>query len=154
MKSTNVTKRIYGAYGSNLNIQQIAWRCPDAVRLITGYINDYRLTFRRGGYANIEPSAGHRVPVLLWKVSRADEMSLDRYEGFPRFYVKVDIPVETETGTINAMFYVMADQYTAHSEAPTERYYKTLLTGYLDNRLPMKYLNQAIAENRSELNAF
>lgn len=151
MKNKNVTNRIYGAYGSNLDLKQMAWRCPGGQRLITGYVNDYRLTFRRGGYANIEPSKGDRVPVLLWEISQDNEKALDRYEGFPHFYIKVELPVETCQGAMKAMFYIMADQYTTQSEKPTIRYYSTLYRGYVDNCLPLKYLKKAIKENESEL---
>lgn len=48
--------KIYGAYGSNINLEQMAYRCPHAEVYKVGYINGYRLTFRSGGFANIEKS--------------------------------------------------------------------------------------------------
>ena len=54
--------KIYGAYGSNINLEQMAYRCPHAEVYKVGYINGYRLTFRSGGFANIEKSEGDRVP--------------------------------------------------------------------------------------------
>lgn len=54
--------KIYGAYGSNINLAQMAYRCPHAEVYKVGYINGYRLTFRSGGFANIEKSEGDRVP--------------------------------------------------------------------------------------------
>lgn len=50
--------KIYGAYGSNINLEQMAYRCPHAEVYKVGYINGYRLTFRSGGFANIEKSEG------------------------------------------------------------------------------------------------
>ena len=49
-------KRYYLAYGSNLNIDQMAWRCPDAVPLGTAEIPNYRILFRgskTGSYLTI-----------------------------------------------------------------------------------------------------
>lgn len=50
-----MARKIYGAYGSNINLRQMAYRCPNAKVIGQGILNDYELTFRRGGYANIEP---------------------------------------------------------------------------------------------------
>ena len=44
-----------------------------------------------GNYATIEKEAGCKVPVVVWAISKADEKNLDRYEGWPSFYVKEDI---------------------------------------------------------------
>ena len=44
-KTTNSTK-LNAAYGSNLSISQMAYRCPDAKIIGTGKINDYKLVFR------------------------------------------------------------------------------------------------------------
>ena len=68
--------KIYGAYGSNINLEQMAYRCPHAEVYKVGYINGYRLTFRSGGFANIEKSEGDRVPVLLWVITEQCEKTL------------------------------------------------------------------------------
>ena len=36
-------KRYYIAYGSNLNVQQMRWRCPGARIIGTSELQDYRL---------------------------------------------------------------------------------------------------------------
>ena len=38
--------KYYIAYGSNLNTEQMRWRCPTARKLTVGEIKDYRLEFR------------------------------------------------------------------------------------------------------------
>ena len=48
--------KFYAAYGSNINIQQMSGRCPEATICNNGFINGYKLTFRSGGFANIEKS--------------------------------------------------------------------------------------------------
>ena len=40
--------KYYIAYGSNLNIKQMAWRCPTAKKLHTAELVGYRLEFRAG----------------------------------------------------------------------------------------------------------
>lgn len=38
-----MSKRLYVAYGSNLNIRQMKYRCPGAKLYGTGVIEDYEL---------------------------------------------------------------------------------------------------------------
>lgn len=39
-------KKYYLAYGSNLNVEQMKRRCPNAIKIGATYINDYKLEFR------------------------------------------------------------------------------------------------------------
>ncbi len=89
-------KRYYLAYGSNLNMAQMQWRCPGAVPLGTAEISGYRLLFkgsRTGSYLTIEKADGFSVPVGVWAVTEADEARLDRYEGYPAFYYKTEMDI-------------------------------------------------------------
>ena len=81
--------RLYIAYGSNLNLPQMAFRCPTAKVVGTSEVKGYELLFRggsRGAVATIEPLEGSSVPVLLWKIRPQDEIALDRYEGYPEMH--------------------------------------------------------------------
>ena len=94
-------KKIYVAYGSNMDLTQMAHRCPQAEFMGKGTMKDWRLLFKgsqTGSYATIERMRGYTVPVLLWQISKADEGRLDIYEGFPDFYYKQRVEVETEHG--------------------------------------------------------
>ena len=76
-------KRYYLAYGSNLNIRQMAYRCPSARIIGTSIIPDYELLFKgskTGSYLTIEPKEGSKVPVAVWSVTESDEARLDAYE--------------------------------------------------------------------------
>ncbi len=82
-------KWYYIAYGSNLNVRQMQWRCPTARLVGTAELKDYRLMFkgsRTGSYLTVEPEEGCTVPVGVWQVSAQDEQRLGRYEGIPDFY--------------------------------------------------------------------
>ena len=69
----------YFAYGSNLNMKQMASRTPFATSEGHMYIDNWRLVFR--GVADIEPHEGSRLAVGMWKITKPDEDNLDRYEG-------------------------------------------------------------------------
>lgn len=129
-------KRYYLAYGSNLNVQQMAWRCPTAKAIGTAVIKDYELLFKgsqTGAYLTIEPKVGAEVPVAVWSVEPRDEERLDVYEGFPTFYYKteLDLPVRYFSGkTVVRTAFV----YIMHEERPIGlpggSYVRTCLDGY------------------------
>lgn len=141
-------ERKYIAYGSNLNVEQMNYRCPEAQVLCTGVIKDYRLLFKgsySGNYLTIEPAEGYEVPVVIWTVSEQDELNLDHYEGFPTFYRKETVPVETADGTVEDAFaYIMNGHVCG---APTRYYLNTCLTGYRSFGFDPAILEQAVAES-------
>lgn len=60
--------KLYIAYGSNMNIEQMARRCPTAKVVASTWLEGYRLRFMGGSYsavATIEPSEDDLVPVLV-----------------------------------------------------------------------------------------
>lgn len=92
-------KKLYAAYGSNMDEGQMAYRCPGSVLYGKGMLYGYHLLFKgsqTGSYATIEEEAPttEGVPVLLWLITEDDERRLDRYEGYPRFYYKKEVPIE------------------------------------------------------------
>lgn len=143
-------KRYYLAYGSNLNIAQMQFRCPDATVAGTAVIPDYELLFKgslTGAYLTIEPKQGAQVPVGVREVSLADELKLDRYEGFPSFYYKKEmrIPVKDirtgKTRQRDAFVYVMHEDRKLG--VPTSFYMRTCLEGYRDFGFDPAPLRQA-----------
>ena len=70
-------KKYYLAYGSNLNVRQMALRCPTAKPVGSAVIKDYELLFKgskTGAYLTIEPKSGAEVPVAVWSVELAGLM--------------------------------------------------------------------------------
>jgi hypothetical protein len=144
--------KLYAAYGSNLNVAQMAVRCPGARIVDTGFIKNYRLVYRgskTGAYATIIPAAGHIVPVAVWEIDDDNEKNLDRYEGFPTFYYKKTLPVITDMGRrLSSMVYVMFDQ--AKPGMPCDYYVATCLKGYEDCGLDETKLYESIVYNALE----
>lgn len=148
-------KRYYIAYGSNLNIGQMRMRCPSARIIGTSEIPDYELLFkgsRTGSYLTIEPKTGASVPVAVWETTAADEVALDRYEGFPAFYykAKMKLPVKgIRTGKVrNRKVYV----YIMHEDRPvgmpSSYYVATCLEGYRSFEFDEELLYNAIETSR------
>jgi gamma-glutamylcyclotransferase (GGCT)/AIG2-like uncharacterized protein YtfP len=106
--------KYYIAYGSNMDTNQMDYRCPESILVGTGWIHGYELLFKgslTGFYATIEKHADSKVPCYIWDISDNDEKRLDRYEGFPTFYYKATLPVElADDGTIDGMAYIMHEE--------------------------------------------
>ena len=135
-------KKLYIAYGSNINLEQMAFRCPDSKVVTTGTISDYELQFKR--VATIEPKEGSKVPVLIWELGGQDELSLDRYEGFPNLYRKEDVEVEINGETQKCMAYVMNK---GEILPPNKQYFECILQGYMENGLDTNYLVKALEQS-------
>ena len=52
---------LYFAYGSNINLDQMEYRCPDASVVGPVVLDNYELLFRSSGVATIAPKEGGRV---------------------------------------------------------------------------------------------
>ena len=77
---------LYFAYGSNIDLEQMARRCPAAQVVGPATLENYELAFRGSGFATIMPKEGSVVHGLLWSITPLCEQALDRYEGYPRHY--------------------------------------------------------------------
>ena len=115
-------KILYAAYGSNINLEQMAYRCPNSTVAGTATLKGYELQFRH--HATIEPNKESEVPVLLWELDPQDEKFLDRYEGEPKYYRKENISLELNGESIEAMIYIMNGDTPL--EAPTDQYYSII----------------------------
>lgn len=144
-------KRLYVAYGSNLNLYQMKFRCPTAKLIGTGIVKDHELQFKGRSdcaFATIAPSKGGAVPVAVWELKESDEKSLDRYEGFPSHYFKQEVPVEMNNGkTISGMVYIM--NLRQSFGVPSKGYVQTVSEGYRNCRLDMSVLKDAIRQSVS-----
>lgn len=130
-------KQYYIAYGSNLNVEQMAFRCPHATILGTAELKGWELLFKgskTGSYLTIEERDGGSVPVVIWEVTESDVAALDRYEGFPSLYYKKELRLQYKdirTGwrrTVNAFAYIMYENRPIG--IPSNFYMRTCLEGY------------------------
>lgn len=140
-----MSKRLYVAYGSNLNLRQMKSRCPTAKLYGTGTVDDYELQFKghpNGAFATISPKEGSSVPVAVFEIQPKDELSLDRYEGYPSHYFKQDFPVQLEGEEVNAMAYIM--NLKMEFGMPSPYYYQTVYEGYNDCGLDTAILDEAV----------
>jgi len=137
-------RKVYLAYGSNLNIAQMTRRCPEAKTWGATFLRDYRLAFHGGSghaVATIVPQKGCDVPVALWSITAKDEKALDIYEGYPSLYRKETVKVPWGKRMVSAMVYVMNDDRVGF---PSKPYFETIFEGYEDFNLDPEPLFQAL----------
>ena len=127
-------------------------RCPTAKVVGTAEIEDYELLFRgskTGAYATIEPCEGSRVPVMIWSVKPKDEMALDRYEGYPRFYDKEAMDLKVDGKIVSAYVYVMTEGLRLG--IPSDLYMKTIEEGYETAGFDTKVLETALLRTKEKM---
>ena len=141
----NRKKKLYVAYGSNLNRSQMAWRCPTARVVGKGVMEGWRLIFRgahKGAVATVEPFQGGTVPVLIWEITPADEEALDQYEGYPVLYRKETVTATLSGKPVKAMAYILNEGRPPGE--PSGYYYSIILEGYNEALFDSQTLLRAV----------
>ncbi len=164
-------RKIYIAYGSNMNVEQMRRRCPSAKQIGVGILKDYKLTFRGTGVANIEKNMADEIPVIIWSITSGCEKLLDVYEGYPRLYTKIEVEAQTTMldcfvhwptnfaldhevlsrvdferkswPTIKGMAYVMTNEFTKESACPRPQYFDILYQAYMEHGFDERILVDA-----------
>lgn len=155
-------RRLYAAYGSNMNLEQMARRCPTAKVANYGFIEGYKLIFRgapNNAYATIEPTEVEdrygATKVVVWEVQESDEQALDKYEGYPVFYRKEHLQVHTfeDEYIDDVMVYVMNEELCKEINIPSPQYYQTIRKGYAQNNLGVNLLTLAYSRTAKAVEA-
>ena len=96
-------KKLYVAYGSNLNLPQMANRCPTAklVGAKSEQTGVFKLLFR-GGLRCLQLLLLNLLKIvksrtLSGEITQPMKKALDRYEGYPFLYRKENIKVRVKT---------------------------------------------------------
>jgi len=138
-------KRYYFAYGMNTNIAEMTMRCPKAINLGRCTLQGFELKFRH--HADIDKVDGSEMEGVLWDITEECERALDRLEGYPYYYDKVEVIVDpaepvNNNSHIVAMAYVMTSK--GPEEAPSTGYEDCLIEGYTANGLDVNKLTAKI----------
>jgi hypothetical protein len=129
-------KRYYFAYGMNTNIDEMSMRCPGAINLGRCTLQGFELKFRL--HADIDQVEGSEMEGVLWDITEDCERALDRLEGYPYYYDKIEVVVDPVT-PVNKNSHVVAMAYTMTSKGPEQlpstSYEDCLVEGYTANGL-------------------
>lgn len=126
-------KTLYFAYGSNMDTEQMYFRCPEAVLEGKAKLTDFKFALDEKGYATVIPAEGHNVTGLIWSVNGKDEAALDYYEGVAKgCYKRAAVSTVLESGIpAKALVYlslrgenlgVRVENYMPRIRAAAEKY--------------------------------
>lgn len=134
----------YFAYASNMSRAQMRSRAGEILEERSGRLENYELAFNkkvRGGTAgaNIRPAPGKFVEGILYKISESAFRDLDRAEGAPVHYRRIEVAVKDREGKmIPAQAFIAAKIEKGLRPAP--HYLKTILDGAAEHNLPPEYI--------------
>lgn len=128
------------SYGMNCNLNEMSRRCPTAQSLGAAWIDNYEFVFRT--HADIAEAPGAICYGVLWDISRADLQALDRLEGYPYYYNRFRVRVNTGDKFVYAITYQMTDQ--TYIQEPSRGYLEMVREGYQQNAVPTDQIDRAI----------
>ncbi len=138
-----MSRVLYFAYGSNLDPEQMASRCPSARVAFPAQLADHRLDFTyfsarwSGGSADVVRHFGDSVWGIVYELDAAELQRLDRFEGG---YQRVFLPVRDDQERGRSV--ISYEVPLKRSFRPTTRYIQKLLLWGEHWGLPQTYLDQ------------
>ncbi|KWX67548.1 poly-gamma-glutamate hydrolase family protein [Mycobacterium sp. NAZ190054] len=130
-------RHFYFAYGSNLCVQQMAHRCPDATDPRRATLADHDWLINERGVATVEPLTGGEVHGVVWQLSDRDLATLDSAEGVPVRYRRDALTVMTEHGPSTAWVYI---DHRVEAGPPRPGYLERILAGARHHGLPGSWI--------------
>src|SRR5215469_14866104 len=105
----------YFAYGSNMSERVISEVTPSAKMVGVARLSDWRLAFTRkstrwkAGVADIVQSPGFWVYGVLYDIKENELEQMDRKEGAPKAYRRIDVTARASSGPVQAMTYTVSE---------------------------------------------
>lgn len=148
---------LYVAYGSNMNLEQMAYRCPNSKIVGNGELRGWNLVFNIHADIIKTENENNIVPVVVWNIAEKDWRMLDMYEGYPSYYVKETVNVILDGGKEEeAIVYVMAKNRKGICP-PESSYFNGIVKGCVENGINTDYLFDALDysyDNKTEYNKY
>ena len=138
----------YFAYGSNMDLDQMAARCPGAKLLGSAVLPNHRIVFAGWSYgwggavATYEQRAGLCLPGVLWLLTAEDVFALDIAEGVPTVYDRAFVKVlDDDVREHDALTYRMVRG--SRSGRPSFEYVSQIAEAYERERFSTTQLMKA-----------
>lgn len=128
----------YFAYGSNLNVSQMALRCPDAANPRPAMLADHDWLINQRGVATVEPFDGSEVHGVVWQLNDHDLAVLDSAEGVPVRYRRDRLTVHTDEGPAEAWVYI---DHRVEPGPPRPGYLERIVDGAMHHGLPQRWVD-------------
>ena len=133
-------KHYYFAYGSNMDADQMALRCPGSQLVGSARLQGYSFLINERGVASVIPAQDGVVHGLLWHITPYDENALDRYEGVAKgYYLKEVFPVHPDDTSVvvQAIVYVASNNRPG---SPRPGYLEKIVQAGCEHGFPCEYI--------------
>ncbi len=142
----NADDFLYFAYGSNMSVPRIQARIPGAEFVAVAYLPAHCLTFSKPGIddsgkcdALYTGDQSDHVCGVVYRISAADKMILDGYEGLGHHYLTKPATVLTEQQSEYKVFLYVATEVIVNLK-PYHWYRTHVLHGAKEAGLPQYYI--------------
>ena len=136
----NNTNTFYFAYGSNMNIEQMNFRCPNSRTLGKISILGYQFIINSRGVATIIPRNYSTVNGVLWSINLKNELNLDYYEGIKKkIYFKKYFYIPFLNQKILILVYIAFNQIIG---TPKKGYLEKVIDGAKSFKAEKKWINE------------
>lgn len=140
LKKLERDARFYFAYGSNINQEQMAFRCNDALPAAIAYVKNSKFVINSNGVATIIPASGLVVRGVLWQISKSDEDELDIYEGVSsNLYTKEFSVVSVGNKNVDSLVYIATNSEYGN---PRKNYLETIIDGIVSFNGDKEWLDE------------
>ena len=142
----------YFAYASNMSRKQMSSRA-EILEEYAGRLENYELVFNkkaRGGVstANVRQAAGKFVLGVLYWITESSFRNLDRFEGVPEHYRRIEVNVAYGEGKSAAAQVYIATKVDKGLR-PAPHYLQTILEGAAEHNFPAEYVDKIKAAAQS-----
>lgn len=131
----------YFAYGSNMNLDKMKGRCPDATFIDKAILTEYRFMINNRGVATVIKDTSFKVYGILWEISNEDQEILDNYEGihYDTYYKEFINVQNAKKEIIDALIYLATD---VNIGSPRATYMEAIISSALDFGFPENYIKE------------
>ena len=130
----NTKKLLYFAYGTNLNKKIFLKKYKNAKYLSKHILKDFELVFRsKYRVPDIQRKKGSSVKCIIYEIDKITEKKLDRYEDYPKLYIKKFFNKNRK----NVMYYFMKRKTPILK--PAKYYLKVMKSGYRQNNYKFNF---------------
>jgi gamma-glutamylcyclotransferase (GGCT)/AIG2-like uncharacterized protein YtfP len=131
---------LYFAYGSNLSLSQMNFRCPSNSKIGIGVLEGFRWIISKRGYANVVKSSSDFVLGVVYKITKFDKSRLSAFEGVhKRSYDEKQLEISIDGVGHDCLIYI--DPIIAEG-IPDENYISKINNGIRESQIPQTYVKK------------
>jgi hypothetical protein len=138
---------LYFAYGSNMDRDAMAARCPQVRPVGAAMLPGWRFFIGVDGWGSVDPAPGQTVHGVLWSLTPRDCAALHSYELLHKgLYDVRTLPVRLGARRVPAMTYVLRRRIPG---VPKPGYIELIVRAARDWGLPERYVASVARRARS-----